>query len=87
MSTLEWRPLDADDLPQLVALAQACLDADGGLPQLASEDLVRGLFFEGDGITGSDETGEIVAVASLSRDSSGRRSFIPRNRSPEPCGQ
>lgn len=72
MSTLEWRPLDADDLPQLVALAQACLDADGGLPQLASEDLVRGLFFEGDGITGSDETGEIVAVASLSRDSSGR---------------
>lgn len=72
MSTLEWRPLDPDDLPQLVALAQACLDADGGLPQLASEDLVRGLFFEGDGITGSDETGEIVAVASLSRDSSGR---------------
>ena len=53
MSTLEWRPLDADDLPQLVALAQACLDAVGGLPQLAFAGLVRGVFFVGGGIEGN----------------------------------
>lgn len=72
MSALEWRPLTPDDLPALVALAQACLDADGGLPQLASEQMVRGLFLRGEGVAGRDDTGEIVAVASLTRDEQGR---------------
>ena len=72
MSSLEWRPLTPDDLPQIVDLAQACLEADGGLPHLPSEEMIDGLFFQGEGITGRDDTGDVVAVASVSRDEAGR---------------
>ena len=72
MSTLEWRPLTPADLPELVDLAQTCLDADCGLPQLGTESTVEALFLQGEGITGRDESGDIAAAAALSRDASGR---------------
>jgi mycothiol synthase len=72
VSTLEWRPLTPDDLPELVELAQTCLDADGGLPQLGTESTVEALFLQGEGITGRDESGDIAAAAALSRDTTGR---------------
>jgi len=72
VSTLEWRPLTPADLPELVDLAQTCLDADCGLPQLGTESTVEALFLQGEGITGRDESGDIAAAAALSRDASGR---------------
>lgn len=36
MSQLAWTPLTDGDLEALVPLAQACLDRDGGLPDLAT---------------------------------------------------
>ena len=35
MSTLEWSPTTEEDVASLVRLGQACLDRDGGLPDLA----------------------------------------------------
>ncbi|MBK8469198.1 MAG: GNAT family N-acetyltransferase [Actinomycetales bacterium] len=72
MSTLEWSPLTAADLPDLVELARACLAHDGGLPLLGTEELVTGFFLVGEGIGGRDETGEIVAAAGLFDDDTGR---------------
>ena len=72
VSALEWRPLTSDDLGQIVALAQECLEADGGLPQLGTDETIQALFLQGEGVTGCDETGEIVAAAAMSRDSAGR---------------
>ncbi len=73
MSTLEWGPVTEADLPELEALARACLKHDGGLPQLAGEAMLRQYFVTDATICGRDETGEIVAVAALSWDRQGRR--------------
>ncbi|HEX2705818.1 MAG TPA: GNAT family N-acetyltransferase [Candidatus Lustribacter sp.] len=73
MSTLEWGPLQESDLPGLGSLARACLRKDGGLPQLATEAMLRHYFLTGVSIGGRDETGELVAVASVFWDSQGRR--------------
>ena len=73
MSTLAWHPLTVDDLEGLRHLAQRCLEADGGLPHLAGEAMARRLFLSGAGIGGRDETGDLVAAASVFVDASGRR--------------
>ncbi len=73
MSTLAWQPLTDDDLPALRHLAARCLEADGGLPLLASEAMLRRLFLSGAGIAGRDETGDIVAAASVFVDGTGQR--------------
>ena len=73
MSTLAWQPLTDDDLPALRHLAQRCLEADGGLPMLAGESMVRQLFLSGPGIGGRDETGDLIAAASVFVDASGQR--------------
>ncbi|MEV4540622.1 GNAT family N-acetyltransferase [Micromonospora echinaurantiaca] len=41
IDTLSWREFDADDLPALTGLAEACLAADGGLPLFARPPLLR----------------------------------------------
>ena len=46
MSTLAWQPLTEDDLDALRHLARRCLAADGGLPQLAHEQMIRRLFLQ-----------------------------------------
>ncbi|HYN67422.1 MAG TPA: GNAT family N-acetyltransferase [Ornithinibacter sp.] len=73
MSTLAWQPLTENDLDALRHLARRCLEADGGLPQLAHEQMVRRLFLSGSGIAGRDETGDIVAAASVFVDAAGHR--------------
>ena len=73
MSTLAWRPLTDDDLPALQFLAGRCLSADGGLPLLTEEAMLRRLFLSGAAIGGRDETGDLVAVASVFVDDTGHR--------------
>ncbi len=73
MSTLAWQRLSEADLPALHALASRCLAADGGLPLLAEEAMLRRFFLSGSGIGGRDETGDLVAAASVFLDGSGHR--------------
>lgn len=73
MSTLAWQPVTEADLPALAHLARRCLEHDGGLPHLAGEPMLRRYFLGGSGITGRDETGEVVAAASVFVDGSGHR--------------
>lgn len=67
MALLEWSPITEADLDQLKALASICLERDGGLPSLASEETLRAFFYSGEAIGGRDETGDLVAVAGLFR--------------------
>ena len=73
MSTLAWSPLTETDLPALASLARACLAADGGLPTLSDEPMLRRFFLSDAGIGGRDETGDLVAVAGVFLDGTGRR--------------
>ena len=57
MSNHQWTPLTEADLPALGELARACLHADGGLPLLADEPLLRQLFLDGAGIGPASEHG------------------------------
>mgnify|MGYP001010181421 CR=1 FL=1 len=41
MGTLEWSPTTEGDLDALVCLGAACLERDGGLPDLADRDHLR----------------------------------------------
>ncbi|HET7761048.1 MAG TPA: GNAT family N-acetyltransferase [Phycicoccus sp.] len=71
MSNQQWTPLTEADLPALGELARACLRADGGLPLLAEEAMLRQLFLEGKGIGGRDETGDLVAAAAVAANGTG----------------
>ena len=73
MSTLAWQPLTEADLPALRSLADRCLAADGGLPLLAQEPTLRRFFLSGSAIGGRDETGDLVAAASVFLDGTGHR--------------
>lgn len=73
MSTLAWAPLGDADLPALSSLARSCLRADGGLPLLTGEGMLRRLFLAEPGIGGRDETGDLVAAAAVFADTGGRR--------------
>ena len=73
MSTLDWQPLTEADLPSLAHLARRCLEKDGGLPLLQTEPMLRQLFLSGASIGGRDETGDLVAAASVFVDASGHR--------------
>ncbi len=74
MAVLAWSPLSDADLPALRELALACLRADGGLPLLADEPMLRRLFLSGTSIGGRDETGDLVAAAAVWADGPDRRS-------------
>lgn len=73
MSVLQWSVLTPSDRPAVRALAQACLEHDGGLPQLVDDDFITRYLYGDDTIAGRDDLGELVAVASLSYDESGNR--------------
>jgi mycothiol synthase len=73
VSTLAWQPLSRADLPALAHLAQRCLDQDGGLPLLATEPMLTRLFLTGRSIGGRDETGDLLAAASVFVDGTGHR--------------
>lgn len=73
MSTLGWNALTDADLPDLSHLARRCLDQDGGLPLLQTEPMLRQLFLTGPSIGGRDETGDLVAAASVFVDAAGHR--------------
>ncbi|WP_344149142.1 GNAT family N-acetyltransferase [Nocardioides koreensis] len=61
--TITWGPLTESDLPALRDLARACLDADGGLPILTSDGLLRARLLAGETLAARDETGALVAAA------------------------
>ncbi len=73
MAVVAWSPLTEADLPALAELARACLHADGGLPLLAGEPMLRRHYLAGAGIGGRDETGDLVAAAGVFVDGTGRR--------------
>jgi mycothiol synthase len=73
VSTLDWQPLTEADLPALGHLAHRCLEKDGGLPLLATEPMLRQLFLSGQSLGGRDETGDLVAAASVFVDATGHR--------------
>ena len=68
MSQLAWTPLTDGDLEALVPVAQACLDRDGGLPDLATPARLDSLFGNREGIAGRDELGEVVAAVAMAKD-------------------
>jgi mycothiol synthase len=59
-----WRELDEADLPAVVGLAERVLAADGGLPLVTTEPLLRGRLFAGSGRAGLMD-GTLVAAAGL----------------------
>lgn len=73
MSQIDWAAPTAEDLGDLVRLGQACLERDGGLPQLVDPEHLRGSFLTDTALVGRDELGEIVAAAAVGLDSSGQR--------------
>jgi mycothiol synthase len=73
VSTLAWQPLTEADVDALRHLARRCLAADGGIPQLAHEEMIRQLFLSGSGIAGRDQTGDLVAAAAVFVDAAGNR--------------
>lgn len=73
MANLQWSTLEPGDLEEVRGLAQACLDHDGGLPELTKDDHLKRYFFGDDTISGRNELGELVAIASLTYDETGHR--------------
>lgn len=73
MAVVQWTSLVPSDLEEVRALAQACLDRDGGLPELVEDDHLKRYFFGDATIAGRDELGELIAVASLTYDDAGHR--------------
>ncbi len=60
------RALADDDLPVLSALIQRCLEADGGLPDAASEGFIRRQYLSGAGIGRYRADGSLLAAAAVS---------------------
>lgn len=73
MGVLEWSPTTEDDLDALVRLGQACLERDGGLPDLADREHLRTTFVTDLAIRGRDELGDVVAAAAIGITTSGGR--------------
>ncbi len=57
--------MSAPDLEELRSLAQACLDADGGLPILTDDGLLRARLLSGETRVVRDGDGTLVAAASV----------------------
>ena len=65
MGVLEWSPTTADDIASLVRLGTACLERDGGLPDLADPQHLSDGYLTDLSICGRDELGDIVAAAAI----------------------
>lgn len=70
---LEWSATTDADVGALVRLGRACLERDGGLPDLADPEHMRTSFVTGQAICGRDELGDVLAAAATGRDSAGGR--------------
>ena len=68
---LAWSALDDNSFDELRALAHACLEADGGLPLFAGEQMLRGRMPIGESIAARDGSGALVAAASVAVGDSG----------------
>jgi mycothiol synthase len=68
---LSWSSLNEDALPQLRALALACLDEDGGLPLFSEDGLLHARLLGESTLCARDRSGRVVGVASLSSSESG----------------
>lgn len=73
MSQLEWSVTTAADVAALVRLGSACLERDGGLPDLADPEHMETAFVTDLAISGRDELGDIVAAAAIGLDGAGER--------------
>lgn len=73
MAQLEWSPTTEADTDALVRLGSACLQRDGGLPDLADPDHMRSTFVTDMAICGRDELGDVVAAAAIGIDGTGGR--------------
>lgn len=70
-SCLAWRPLAESDLTAAVALASACLAADGGQPFAASLAFVRQRYLDGAQARAGLDGDELVCVSSVRPSSPG----------------
>jgi len=68
---LTWGALDDDSFDELRTLAQASLEADGGMPLFTGEQMLPGRMLIGESIAAHDASGALVAAASLSLGESG----------------
>lgn len=71
ISNLTWRSLTDSDIRAVTLLASECLQTDGGLPLIATEEFLRERYWNLD--TGAawgafDETGRLLAFAALRRE-------------------
>lgn len=73
MSQLEWSATTGADVDALMRLGSACLERDGGLPDLADPEHVRSSLVTSAAINGRDELGDVVAAAAIGLDSGGGR--------------
>lgn len=73
MSQLEWSATTEADVDALLRLGSACLERDGGLPDLADPDHVRSSLVTSTAINGRDELGDVVAAAAIGLDAGGGR--------------
>ena len=71
MSQLEWSTTTDADVEALVRLGSACLERDGGLPDLTDPGHMRAVFVTDTAISGRDELGDIVAAAAVGRSTAG----------------
>ena len=62
---LTWSALDDNSFDELCILAHASLEADGGSPLFAGEQMLRGRMLIGESIAARDASGALVAAASL----------------------
>jgi mycothiol synthase len=62
---LTWSALEDSSFDELCILAHACLEADGGSPLFAGEQMLRGRMLIGESIAARDASGALVAAASL----------------------
>lgn len=73
MSQLEWSTTTEADVEALVRLGSACLERDGGLPDIAEPEHMRATFLTDTAISGRDELGDIVAAAAVGLTAGGGR--------------
>ena len=71
MGQLDWSPTGPEDVDDLARLGRACLERDGGLPDLADPEHLRATFVTDTAICGRDELGEIVAAAAVGLSAAG----------------
>lgn len=66
---MEWRPIDLDNLEEVIELSQRCHAVDGSLDFMFEPDEIKYRYLSdhlGSGITACTSAGQLVACASVS---------------------